>query len=68
MKDLTRLNPADLKCQLFADRGTDVAEAMKYAYKLIETLPKADRAAAYTALHVVLNTVANAMEGEACTG
>jgi hypothetical protein len=58
----TRLNPADLKCQLFADRGTDVAEAMKYAYKLIETLPKADRAAAYTALHVVLNTVANAME------
>jgi hypothetical protein len=62
MKDLTRLNPADLKCQLFADRGTDVAEAMKYAYKLIETLPKADRAAAYTALHVVLNTVANAME------
>jgi hypothetical protein len=64
----TRLNPADLKCQLFADRGTDVAEAMKYAYKLIETLPKADRAAAYTALHVVLNTVANAMEGESCTG
>ena len=57
-----KLNPADLKCQLFADRGTDVAEAMKYAYKLIETLPKADRAAAYTALHVVLNTVANAME------
>jgi hypothetical protein len=39
-----------------------VAEAMKYAYKLIETLPKGDRAAAYTALHVVLNTVANAME------
>jgi hypothetical protein len=63
-----KLNPADLKCQLFADRGTDVAEAMKYAYKLIETLPKADRAAAYTALHVVLNTVANAMEGELCTG
>jgi hypothetical protein len=59
-----KLNPADLKCQLFADRGTDVAEAMKYAYKLIESLPKADRAAAYTALHVVLNTVANAMEGE----
>ena len=57
-----KLNPADLKCQLFADRGTDVAEAMKYAYKLIESLPKADRAAAYTALHVVLNTVANAME------
>ena len=57
-----KLNPADLKCQLFADRGTDVAEAMKYAYKLIETLPKGDRAAAYTALHVVLNTVANAME------
>jgi hypothetical protein len=64
----TRFNPADLKCQLFADRGTDVAEAMKYAYKLIETLPKVDRAAAYTALHVVLNTVANAMEGESCTG
>jgi hypothetical protein len=64
MKDLTRFNPADLKCQLFADRGTDVAEAMKYAYKLIDTLPKADRAAAYTALHVVLNTVANAMETE----
>jgi hypothetical protein len=63
-----KLNPADLKCELFADRGTDVAEAMKYAYKLIETLPKADRAAAYTALHVVLNTVANAMEGESCTG
>jgi hypothetical protein len=58
----TRFNPADLKCQLFADRGTDVAEAMKYAYKLIESLPKGDRAAAYTALHVVLNTIANALE------
>ena len=63
-----KLNPADLKCQLFADRGTDVADAMQYAHMLIETLPKADRAAAYTALHVVLNTVANAMEGESCTG
>ena len=62
MKDLTRFNPADLKCQLFADRGTDVAEAMKYAYKLIESLPKGDRAAAYTALHVVLNTISNALE------
>ena len=60
----TRFNPTDLKCQLFADRGDNVAEAMKYAYKLIETLPKVDRAAAYTALHVVLNTIANALEEE----
>ena len=57
-----RFNPTDLKCQLFADRGDNVAEAMQYAYKLIESLPKGDRAAAYTALHVVLNTIANALE------
>ena len=59
-----KLNPADLKCQLFADRGTDVAEAMQYAHMLIESLPKGDRAAAYTALHVVLNTISNALEGD----
>lgn len=60
----TKLNPADLKCQLFADRGDDVAEAMQYAYKLIDSLPKGDRAAAYTALHVVLNTISNALEDD----
>jgi len=37
---------------------------MQYAHMLIESLPKGDRAAAYTALHVVLNTVANALEEE----
>ena len=50
-----------LKHGMFASRPSS-KEAMDYAYELIETIDKSDRAAAFTALHVVLNTVANTME------
>jgi hypothetical protein len=55
-------NPNQLKCQLFADRGDNITEAMAYAYTLIGSIAKKDQAAAYTALHVVLNTVANNLD------
>ncbi len=45
-----------LKNGLFSSRDT-TTEAIKYAYELIETLKIEDRFVAYTALHVVLNSV-----------
>lgn len=45
-----------LKVGLFAERDT-VAEAMEYAYAVLKGNP-----AGLTALHVVLNTVANQIE------
>lgn len=48
----------DLRCGLFADRE-NFASALSFAYGLIATLPKKDHATAFTALHVVLNTIAN---------
>ena len=47
-----RLEP----CQLFSDRET-IAEALAYADLLIGAMPQSQRAAAYTAMWVVLNTV-----------
>lgn len=44
---------------LFGDRGTDIRAAMRDAYDWIETVEGADQVAAFTALHVVLNTVSN---------
>jgi hypothetical protein len=59
MKDLTKY-----KNDLFGDRGTDVVEALTFAYRLIDTLPKRDRLAALTAMMVVVNTMVNASEIE----
>lgn len=50
-----------IRCGLFADRE-DFTSAMSCAYNLIATLPENHRAAALTALHVVLNTIANEIE------
>lgn len=57
MKDLNQY-----RNNLFGDRGTDVTEALNFAYRLIDTLPKRDRLAAMTALMVVVNTLINATE------
>ena len=42
---------------LFADRGTDVADAMRYAISLAQS--SSDTASVYTAVQVVMNTVIN---------
>jgi hypothetical protein len=60
MKDLTQY-----KNELFGDRGTDVVEALTFAYRLIDTLPKRDRLAAMTAMMVVVNTMCNASKEKA---
>ena len=60
MKDLT-----PYRNNLFGDRGTDVDEALTFAYRLIDTLPKRDRLAAMTALMVVVNTMCNAAQADA---
>jgi len=57
MKDLNQY-----RNNLFGDRGTDVDEALTFAYRLIDTLPKRDRLAAMTALMVAVNTLINTTE------
>lgn len=54
---------AGLRNRLFGDRGSDVVAAFEYAHEIINALQEpTDRAPAFTALHVVLNTVANAID------
>ena len=55
-----------LRNNLFADRGTDLEQAFKDAYHLIDRgITPRDRISAYTALHVLVNTIANKLtEGE----
>lgn len=50
-----------LRCNLFADRE-NFNYALSCAYGLIATLPEKHRATAFTALHVVLNTIANEID------
>ena len=50
-----------LRYQLFADHGTDVQAAINEAYRYINNISPADRTAASVALHIVLNTVSNAI-------
>ena len=50
-----------LKHGLFADRK-NLKDAMSHAYSLIATLDPEDRSVAFTALHIVLNTVAKEIE------
>lgn len=46
-----------LRSSLFASRDS-IEDAFKYAYDMIETIPNEHKSAAYTALHVVVNTIA----------
>ena len=58
MKDNDVINFAQsLEVGLFGT-AENMQEALKYAYMGIESLNQADKIGAYTALHVVLNTVA----------
>ena len=54
---------AQLRSNMFAERAT-IEEAMAYAYELIHTLRAQDRIAAITALHVLTNTIANAITAQ----
>ena len=47
----------NLQSPLFATRDT-IEEAFNYAHTVIEAIPTSDRGAAYTALYVVVNTIA----------
>ena len=47
----------DIKSDFFATRDT-VMEAFAYAYNMIDSLPAEAKSPAYTALHVVINTIA----------
>jgi hypothetical protein len=60
MLDLTSkaMLAASIRHGMFASRDT-VEEALEYASATIERLYNDDKAAMYTALHVVLNTIAN---------
>ena len=52
-----------LRNGMFGDRGHDVAAALEYAHEIFNALQEAtDRAPAFTALHVVCNTIANAID------
>lgn len=54
---------ASLRSSMFGDRGSDVDGALDYAHQVINAMSESsDRAPAFTALHVVLNTVANAID------
>ena len=54
---------SNLRQRLFADRGTDVAAAFDYCNMLIDSIPGGnEKITARTALHVLANTVANAIE------
>jgi hypothetical protein len=63
MIDLTSkaLLVASIRNRLFASRDT-VDEALNYAVETIERLYNDDRAAMYTALHVVMNTIADKID------
>lgn len=47
----------NLQSPLFATRDT-IEDAFHYAHTVIEAIPASDRDAAYTALYVVVNTIA----------
>jgi hypothetical protein len=52
-----------LRSKVFGDRGTDVMAAFDYAETIINGLSESsDRGPAWTAVHVLANTIANAIE------
>ena len=56
INDLNEL-ATNLQSPLFATRDT-IEDAFHYAHTVIEAMPTSDRGAAYTALYVVVNTIA----------
>lgn len=57
---MTNLELANaMRHDLFADRGTDLGAALAAAYQYIDSIQQSDRIAAFTALHLMLNTVSN---------
>jgi hypothetical protein len=52
---------ADIRIRLFSDRGTDLQSAMQYADQVFRSLGDGN-IAAQTAMHVVLNTIANILD------
>jgi hypothetical protein len=63
MLDLTSkaLLAASIRVRMFAKRDT-IDEALNYAIEVFDRVNGDDRAAVYTALHVVLNTVADKID------
>jgi hypothetical protein len=53
-----------LQHSLFATRET-VEDAFAYAYEIIESLPQQDKVGAYTAVHVLMNTIAEEIKRKA---
>ena len=54
---------SNLRQRMFADRGTDVAAAFDYCNMMIDSIPGGnEKITARTALHVLANTVANAID------
>ena len=52
-----------LRVNLFADRGSNIGEAWQYVEDMFDSMPDVgSRAAARTALHVLVNTIANAID------
>ena len=52
-----------LRAPVFGDRGTDVIAAFDYAESIINALSgSSDRGPVWTAVHVLANTIANAIE------
>jgi hypothetical protein len=47
---------------LFADRGSDIDQAMAYCMSLVDTLQGSDKAAAMTAIMVLVNTASSAFD------
>jgi len=47
---------------LFADRGSDIDQAMTYCMSLVDTLQGSDKAAAMTAIMVLVNTASSAFD------
>lgn len=52
---------ASIRVRMFAKRGT-IDEALNYAIEVFDRVNNDDKAAVYTALHVVLNTVADKID------
>ena len=55
-KELNEL-ATNLQSPLFATRDT-IEDAFHFAHTVIEAIPTSDKGAAYTALYVVVNTIA----------
>lgn len=57
---MTKNELADsLRMRLFADRGTDLDAAYQYVQLIHTAMPDEQRLAAMTAMHVLVNTIAN---------